>query len=100
MVSAQEKVQILQEMKTEDNPRQHNFAWDMLDWISKDPNFLTNIMFSDEGTFHFSGAVNRHNIRIWGSQQPNGREHVQDSLKVNIWCGVMCNMIIRLFFFE
>jgi hypothetical protein len=26
MVSAQEKVQILQEMKTEDNPRQHNFA--------------------------------------------------------------------------
>jgi hypothetical protein len=25
-------------------------------------------------------------------------EHVQDWPKVNIWCGIMCNMIIKLFF--
>jgi hypothetical protein len=46
------KVQILQELKPEDKPRRHNFACDMLDRIGRDPNFLTNIMFSDEATFH------------------------------------------------
>lgn len=94
------KVQILQELKPEDKPRRHSFACDMLDRIDRDPNFLTNIMFSDEATFHVSGAVNRHNVRIWGSQQPHSvMEHVRDSPKVNVWCGVMCNMIIRPFFF-
>ena len=94
------KVQILQELKPEDKPRRHSFACDMLDRIDRDPNFLTNIMFSDEATFHVSGAVNRHNVRIWGSQQPHSvMEHVRDSPKVNVWCGVMCNMIIGPFFF-
>jgi hypothetical protein len=27
------------------------------------------------------------------------RRHVRDSPKVNVWCGVMCNMIIGPFFF-
>jgi hypothetical protein len=26
-------------------------------------------------------------------------EHVRDSPKVNVWCGVMCNMIIAPFLF-
>jgi hypothetical protein len=57
-------------------------------------------MFSDEATFNISGAVNRHNVRIWGSQQPHSvMEHVRDSPKVNVWCGVMCNMFIGPFFF-
>jgi hypothetical protein len=35
-------------------------------------------MFSDEATFHVSGAVNRHNVRIWRSQQPHSvMEHVR-----------------------
>jgi hypothetical protein len=72
----------------------------MADRIGRDPNFLENIMFSDKATFHVSGVVNRHNVRIWGSQQPHSiMEHVRDSPKVNVWCGVMCNMIIRPFFF-
>jgi hypothetical protein len=87
------KVQILQELKPKDNPRRHYFACDMLDRIGRDPNFLTN-MFSDEATFHVSGAVNRHKFRVWGSQQTHSvMEHV------NVWCVVMCNMIIGPFFF-
>jgi hypothetical protein len=37
------KVQILQEMKPEDTPWWHNFACDMLDWICRDPKFLTHV---------------------------------------------------------
>ncbi|KAG8270089.1 hypothetical protein J6590_092911 [Homalodisca vitripennis] len=27
------------------------------------------VLFSDEATFHINGCVNRHNCRVWGSQQ-------------------------------
>jgi hypothetical protein len=32
---------------------------------------LDKIVLSDEATFHLSGKVNRHNIIIWGSQNPH-----------------------------
>jgi hypothetical protein len=65
-----------------------------------DANFLTHITFSDTATFHVSGAVNRHNVQIWGPQQPHSiMEQVRDSPKVNVWCGIICNMIITPFFF-
>jgi hypothetical protein len=94
------KVQILQELKPEDKQLRHNVACDVLDRIDRDPNFLTNNMFSDEATFHVSGAANRHSVRLWGSQQLHSiTEHVRDSPKVNVWCGVLCNMIIGPLFF-
>jgi hypothetical protein len=46
-------------------------------------------MLSAEANFHVSGAMNR------GTQQLHSViEHVQESPKVNFWCGVMGNMII------
>ena len=30
--------------------------------------YLQRICFSDEATFHVSGAVNRHNLRIWAQK--------------------------------
>jgi hypothetical protein len=57
-------------------------------------------MFSDEATFHTCGKVNRHNIRIWGSENPHSfREHVGDSNKVSVWYGMMKYRIIGPFFF-
>jgi hypothetical protein len=92
-------MQILQELKPEDNPRRHNLACGMPDGIGRDPNFLTNIIFSDEATFQVCGAVNMHNVRIWGSQQQHRiMEHARDSPKMNVWCDIMYKMIIRPFF--
>jgi hypothetical protein len=54
----------------------------MLDRIDQNPNCLSNVMFSDEATFHTCGYVNRHKIRIWGSENPHSvREHIRDSKK-------------------
>jgi hypothetical protein len=51
--------------------------------------------FSDKCTFHISGAVKRNNVCIWDSQQPyDAMELVEDSPKVNVWCGVVLNMIL------
>ncbi|PNF39386.1 hypothetical protein B7P43_G13583 [Cryptotermes secundus] len=72
----------------------------MLDRIDTSPQFIGNILFSDETTFYLSGFVNRHNVRIWGSQNPHVyREHIRDSPKLNVWCGLMKDRIIGPFFF-
>lgn len=94
------KLQLVQALEPNDRPRRTEFAFDMLEQIAEDPNFLNLICFSDEATFHVSGKVNKHNTRIWGSEQPYVfREIQRDSPKLNVWCGVMRNRIIGPFFF-
>jgi len=39
--------------------------------IDEDNDYLKCACFSDETTFHTSGVVNRHNVRIWGSENPH-----------------------------
>jgi hypothetical protein len=59
----------------------------MFDHIDLEVDFLKKIMFTDEATFHVLGKVRRHNVRIWGTENPHvGREHIRDSPKVNVWC--------------
>jgi hypothetical protein len=72
-------VQIVQQLKPDEEPRRQEFAIEMLDhintspqflYIDTSPQFLGNILFSDKATFHLSGFVNRQNARIWGTQNP------------------------------
>lgn len=94
------KIQLRHEIKTADRPKRTAFASFMLNEIDDNPNFLKRVLFSDEATFHTSGVVNRHNCRIWGSQQPNNvQEHVRDSPKLNVWCGLLYDKVIGPFFF-
>jgi hypothetical protein len=47
--------------------------------------FFYYIIFSDEATFHLNGKVNRHNVRIWGLENPRiVVEHERDSLKFHV----------------
>jgi hypothetical protein len=47
------------------------------------------VQFSDEATFHVSGAVNRRNVRIWGSENPHAYvEHQRDSPNGNVFCAI------------
>jgi hypothetical protein len=51
-----------------------------------------------QNTFHVSGKLNTHNVRIWESQNPHvTRELERDIPKGNVRCGVMCNRIIGPF---
>ena len=57
--------------------------------------------FLRRSIFSVSGKVNRHNIRIWGSQNPyEVLEKERDNPKLNVWCGLMHNQIIGLFIFD
>jgi hypothetical protein len=51
--------------------------------------FFSRLIFTDKSTFHISGKVNEYNMCMWGTENPREMvEHVQDSLKVNVFCAV------------
>ena len=92
---------MLQRLQPNDKPNQKEFADNMLQRISEDKEFLKRICFSDEATFHVSGKLNKHNVRIWGAEHLHEiRELERDSTKVNVWCTIMCNRVIGTFFFH
>ena len=93
-------MQLLQAFKPEDKLRRKEFAVTMLNRLDSDPGFLKRVCFSDESTFHISGLLSRHNLRIWGSENPHDTfELERDSPKLNMWCGIMHDKIIDPFFF-
>jgi hypothetical protein len=58
------------------------------------------VQFSGEATFHVSGAVNCHNVRLWGSENPHAYvEHQHDSPKVNVFCAISSQKVYGPFFF-
>ena len=59
---------MLQRLQPNDTPKRKEFADNMLQQISEDEEFLKRICFSDEATFHVSGKLNKHSVRIWGSK--------------------------------
>lgn len=66
------------------------------------PNFLNEILFSDEATFTTNGVVSSQNCRHWSAENPefiiNAKR--QYSQKINVWCGILSDSIIGPFFFE
>ena len=65
------KVQMLQALQPNDMSRRKEFAVNMLQRISEDEAFLKRVCFSDETSFHVSGKLNKHNVRIRGSENPH-----------------------------
>ena len=51
-----------------DYEQREEFVRTMLGKMETDAHFLDSICFSDESTFHTSGFVYRHNVRIWGKE--------------------------------
>lgn len=94
------KVQIVQALLPNDSTRRYDFAVEMLSRMEEDDGYLRRIAFSDEATFFLNGVVNRHNVRIWGSQPPGEvLECTTGSPKVNVWCALLHDRIIGPFFF-
>ena len=86
------KQQLLHEIKPGDYDMRFNFGVEVLDRIDSDPNFLNKIVVSDEATFHVSGRVHKHNVRIWAKENPHSYvEHQRNSPKVNVWCALAHN---------
>lgn len=94
------KVKLVQELNEDDPDRRNEFSETMTELIIADPQFLRNIVFSDEATFQLNGDVNRHNCRYWSDTNPHWIEenHTQYPQKLNVWAGIVDDAIIGPFF--
>jgi len=94
------RIQMLQLLTDEDHRRRLDFCLQLQDLMSCDHHFPEKVQFSDEATFHVSCAVNRHNVRIWGSENPHAYvQHQRDSPKVNEFCAISSQKVYGPFFF-
>ncbi|PSN47408.1 hypothetical protein C0J52_19199 [Blattella germanica] len=83
------KLQLLHQLKPNDKQQRYEFCSRVQQVMDEDEIFVDRIIFSDQATFHTNGRVNRHNCRIWGTQNPrNFVEYERDSPKVNVFCAV------------
>jgi hypothetical protein len=93
------KLQLVQSLSDDDKIVHHSFCMSMQQWSEEDDAFFDWLIFGDESTFHISGKVNKHNICIWGTENPREMvKHVWDSPKVNVFCAVSHTKMYGLFF--
>ena len=62
---------MVQQLSDEDHRRRLDFCLQLRDLMSSDDHLLERVQLSDEATFHVRGAVNRRNVRTWGSENPH-----------------------------
>ncbi|GBM45625.1 hypothetical protein AVEN_204755-1 [Araneus ventricosus] len=94
------KVPMLHALKPNDYSKRFQFAVVIRNRVEKDHYFLNRIIFTDKSTFHVSRMVNKHNVRILGSEKPNVVQEVERSREnVNLWCGLLHDRVISPFFF-
>ncbi|PNF29502.1 hypothetical protein B7P43_G04571 [Cryptotermes secundus] len=88
----------VQALEPGDHLRRAAFATEMLQRIDEDNDYLMPVCFSDGATFHTSGKVNSHNVRIWGLENPRVvLENERNSPKMNVWCAQMHKVIWPFF---
>jgi len=90
---------MVQQLSYEDHRHRLDFCLQLQGLMSFDGHFLEKVQFSDKATFHVSGAVKRHIVRIWGSENPHAYvEHQRDSPKVNVFCAISSQKVYGPFF--
>ena len=94
------KLQLVQAITADDKGKRKQFYVDMQEKLEEDE-LNERLVFSDETSFHTNGKVNRHNVRIWGQENPHATiEHERESPKVNVFCAISKNHVNGPFFFE
>lgn len=70
--------------------------------IAENPNFFSNVLWTDEATFCSTGLMNMHNAHYWSRENPHWmlQRDQQHRWKVNVWCGIIGDQIIGPHFFE
>ena len=93
-------IQMVQQLSGENHRHWLDFYLQLQDLTSSNDHFLEKAQFSVEVTFHIRSAVNRHNVRIWGSENQHAYvEHQRDSPKVSAFCAISSQKVYGPFFF-
>lgn len=89
-------IQRVQALLPRDFPNRLAFSHWILEMIGQDPEFLEQVLFTDEANFSRDAITNYHNNHIWAEENPHaiveGRHQEQFSL--NVWVGIIGDHLI------
>ncbi|KAL4107937.1 hypothetical protein QTP88_018206 [Uroleucon formosanum] len=88
--------QRVQELLPRDYPARLIFSQTIIGKIAMNPNFLKNILFTDEAVFTKDGIFNQHNLHLWSEENPHAIRirGSQYKFSINIWCGLVGNTLL------
>lgn len=91
-----------QALSEADFDRRLEYCHWMANMLAENRGFLSQILWTDEATFHSDGSVNRHNMHYWSATNPHWMQQVQHQGKwsVNVWCGILGGQIIGPYIFH
>ena len=90
---------MLQHLRWEDHTKRLHFCVSFQN-LCGDDDFLKELQFSDEATFHVRGKVNKQNVHIWGTEKPHRIvENERDSPKTNVFCAISTSKVYGPYFF-
>lgn len=95
------KIQTLHQLLPADTDARQKFATWALEQMQRNPQWLLNVMWTDEAHFSLHCDVNTQNSRIWATSNP--REYHSQPLHsphITVWCGFTASFILGPFFFE
>lgn len=86
----------VQELSAVDMINRKNFCQEMLNKMVRNPEYISNILWTDEATFTKTGVTNYHNSHVWSLRNPHATrvDSSQFRFKVNVWMGIWRHQII------
>ncbi|XP_022165622.1 uncharacterized protein LOC111030441 [Myzus persicae] len=88
--------QRVQKLLPHDYPARLIFSQTIISKIAMNPNFLKNILFTDEAVFTKDGIFNQHRSHLWSEENPHAIRirGSQYKFSINIWCGLVGNTLL------
>lgn len=95
-------IELNKEFYGDDFSNRITFCTWLLNKIIKMPNFLSQILFSDETTFKNNGVFNKHNMHYYATKNRHWTRNInqQNRWFINVWGGILGDKIIGPYFFE
>jgi hypothetical protein len=80
------KMRLVQALTPADKVKRSEFCEEIQLKMEEDGS-VKRLIFCEEATFHISGKMDRHNVHIWGTEQPHAQiDHQRDFKKLNVYC--------------
>lgn len=94
------KLQKSHQLFPEDQFRRMEFCETVMEKSNRDPQFIKNILFTDESTFPLQGRHNPSVNRCWSRENPHKTyvARTQYPEKLNVWSGLLGRHIVGPFF--
>lgn len=86
----------VQNLLEEDYPHRVAFCEWLLDKHRRNPNFISNVLWTDEATFTRNGIFNYHNEHFWAHENPHmvHESNYQVRFSVNVWAGIIGDQLV------